>query len=238
MSNVTYELQDGIAAITVDDGKANAITLPLIAEIRAALDQAESDGAVVLLAGRPGRFSGGFDLPTLTAFTYESADLLKGGFELAHRLLSFPRPVVIAATGHAIAMGSFLLLSGDHRIGVADAGHKIGATEVAIGMAMPWAAIEMLRQRLTRADFDRAALLAEVFSPEGAVGAGFLDEVVPEEQLLVRAREVAVRMTMLDGKAHHVTKQRARTPMLETLAAAIERDDVEFRAAIDQAASA
>ncbi len=234
MANVTYELADGIAAITVDDGKANAITEALIGEIRAALDQAEADGAVVLLSGRPGRFSGGFDLPTLTAFTHESADLLKAGFDLSHRLLSFPRPVVIACTGHAIAMGSFLLLSGDHRIGIAGAGHKIGATEVAIGMAMPWAAIELLRQRLTRADFDRATLLAEVFDPESAVGAGFLDEVVAsDDQLLPRAGSVATRLASLDGKAHHVTKQRARAAMLEGLTAAIERDDDEFRAAID-----
>jgi enoyl-CoA hydratase len=237
MANVTYELADGIATITIDDGKANAITEALIAEIRAALDQAEGDGAVVVLAGRPGRFSGGFDLPTLTAFTPESADLLKAGFDLSYRLLSFPRPVVIACTGHAIAMGSFLLLSGDHRIGIAEAGHKIGATEVAIGMAMPWAAIELLRQRLTRADFDRATLLAEVFTPERAVGAGFLDEVVAVDQLAVRAREVASRLAALDGKAHHVTKQRARGAMLEGLAAAIQRDDDEFRAAIAQLAA-
>ncbi len=232
MEKVTYELGDGIATITIDDGKANAITIPLIDEVRAALDQAEADGAVVVLAGRPGRFSGGFDLPTLTAFTPESADLLKAGFDLSYRLLSFPRPVVIACTGHAIAMGSFLLLSGDHRIGISGSGHKIGATEVAIGMAMPWAAVEMLRQRLTRAHFERATLLAEVFTPEGAVEAGFLDEAVEEDRLHVRAREVATRLASLDGKAHHVTKQRARAAMLETLAAAIQRDDDEFRAAI------
>jgi enoyl-CoA hydratase len=101
-------------------------------------------------------------------------------------------------------------------------------------MAMPWAAIEILRQRLTRADFDRAALLAEVFAPEAAVGAGFLDEVVAEDRLHIRAREVATRLASLDGKAHHVTKQRARASMLEALAAAIERDDDEFRAAIAQ----
>ena len=237
MANVTYELAEGIATITVDDGKANAITLALVDEIRAALDRAEGDGAVVVLAGRPGRFSGGFDLPTLTAFTYESADLLRAGFELSHRLLAFPRPVVISCTGHAIAMGSFLLLSGDHRIGIAGAGHKIGATEVAIGMAMPWAAIEVLRQRLTRAEFDRAALLAEVFTPDTAVGAGFLDEVVPVGELEARTHAIATRLATLDAKAHHVTKQRARGAMLEALAAAIERDDQEFRAAIDQAAA-
>jgi enoyl-CoA hydratase len=234
MSNVTYELADGIATITIDDGKANALTEALIGEVRTALDQAEADAAVVVLTGRPGRFSGGFDLPTLTAFTPASADLLKAGFDLSHRLLSFPRPVVIASTGHAIAMGSFLLLSGDHRIGIAGSGHKIGATEVAIGMAMPWAAVEILRQRLTRAHFDRATLLAEVFTPEGAVEAGFLDEAVEEDRLAVRAREVATRLASLDAKAHHVTKQRARGAMLDTLTAAIQRDDDEFRAAITQ----
>lgn len=237
MANVTYELTDGIATITLDDGKANAFTEALIAEIRTALDRAEADGAVVVLAGRPGRFSGGFDLPTLTAFTPASADLLKAGFELSHRLLSFPRPVVVACTGHAIAMGAFVVLSGDHRIGIAGSGHRIGATEVAIGMAMPWAAIEVLRQRLRRSHFERATLLAEVFDPEGAVAAGLLDEAVAEERFDAHVREVATRLASLDAKAHHVTKQRARTPMLEGLAAAIERDDEEFRAAIAQLAA-
>lgn len=234
MANVTYELAEGIATVAIDDGKANALTPELLAELDETIGRAERDGAVLLLTGRPGRFSGGFHLPTLTAFTPASADLLKAGCDLSHRLLSFPRPVVIACTGHAIAMGAFVLLSGDHRIGVADSGHKIGATEVAIGMAMPWAAVEILRQRLTPAHFERATLLAEVFSPEGAVHAGFLDEVVPEDQLHARAREVAGRLASLDAKAHAVTKQRARATMLEGLAAAIQRDDEEFRAAIAQ----
>lgn len=232
MADVTYELADGIATITIDDGRANALTPQLLAELHGAIHRAEEDAAVVLLTGRPGRFSGGFHLPTLTAFTPESADLLRTGFELAHRLLAFPRPVVIASTGHAIAMGAFLLLSADHRIGIDDPTHKIGATEVAIGMAMPWAAVEVLRQRLTRAHFERATLLAEVFTPAAAVEAGFLDEVVPEDQLVARSQEVAARLASLDAKAHAVTKDRARAPMLEVLAAAIERDDQEFRAAI------
>lgn len=232
MSDVTYELADGIATITIDDGRANALTPSLLVELDEAVDRAEADGAVVLLTGRPGRFSGGFHLPTLTAFTLESADLLKAGFDLSHRLLSFPRPVVIASTGHAIAMGAFLLLSADHRIGIDDPAHKIGATEVAIGMAMPWAAVEVLRQRLTRSHFERATLLAEVFAPAAAVEAGFLDEVVPEDRLAERAREVAARLASLDAKAHVVTKERARRAMLDDLRAAITRDDDEFRAAI------
>jgi len=232
--DVTYDLADGIATITIDDGKANALTAELLGALHEAVDRADADGAVIVLAGRPGRFSGGFHLPTLTAFTPASADLLKAGFDLAHRLLSFPRPVVVACTGHAIAMGAFLLLSGDHRVGVAGGAHKIGATEVAIGMAMPWAAVEVLRQRLSRAHFERATLLAEVFTPEGAVDAGFLDELVPEAELLGRAHAVAARLATLDAKAHAVTKVRARSAMLEALASAIGRDDEELRAAIAQ----
>ena len=92
--------------------------------------------------------------------------MLRAGFELAERMLSFPMPVVIACTGHAVAMGVFLVLSGDYRIGVAGR-YKITANEVAIGLTLPRAAIEICRQRLTPAHFSRATVLAEVFPPSG-----------------------------------------------------------------------
>lgn len=150
--------RDGVSWLTMDDGKANVLSFAMFEAINAALDDAESNGQVVVLAGRPGRFSGGFDLAVLTSLTVDAARLLRTGFELSHRLLSFPRPVVVACTGHAYAMGSFLVLSGDYRLGAADAEHRITANEVSIGMTLPYAAIEVLRQRLTRAAFERAAL--------------------------------------------------------------------------------
>ncbi len=231
-TRTTYVEGDGVATITMDDGKANVLSFGMFEELNAGLDRAEEAGHVVVLAGRPGRFSGGFELAVLTAFDDDSARLLRTGFELAHRLLSFPRPVVVAVTGHAYAMGAFLVLSGDHRLGAAGSDHRITANEVAIGMALPHAALEVCRQRLARADFDRAMLLAEVFGPERAVAAGWLDEVVPEHDLLHAAHHVGTRLAGLDAKAHAETKRRARGPMLESLAAAIDRDDVEFRAAI------
>ena len=167
--------RDGVSWLTMDDGKANVLSFAMFEAINAALDDAESNGQVVVLAGRPGRFSGGFDLAVLTSLTVDAARLLRTGFELSHRLLSFPRPVVVACTGHAYAMGSFLVLSGDYRLGAADAEHRLTANEVSIGMTLPYAAIEVLRQRLTRAAFERAALQAEVFDPVSAVAAGWLD---------------------------------------------------------------
>ena len=137
---VTYVLTDGVAVITMDDGKANAMSLALQQAIHAALDQAERDAAPVVLAGRPGILSAGFDLKTLAASGQPAVDMLNGGLELAIRLLSFPHPVVIACGGHAIAMGVFILLCGDYRIGVRG-NFRYTANEVAIGMTMPFSTI-------------------------------------------------------------------------------------------------
>ncbi len=227
-SLVSYQLQDGVATITMDDGKVNALSLAMLGEINAALDRAEADEAVVVLTGRPGRFSGGFDLGVINAGGTDAADMLNAGFELAERLLSFPRPVVVASTGHTIAMGAFLLLSGDYRIGVRGA-FKIVANEVAIGMTMPATAIQICRQRLAPAHFERVVLLAEVYSPDDAVAAGFLDRVVEESELQQVAAEHAQALTALDANAHRYSKLRARREMLAALRSAIEADDAAVR---------
>ena len=151
-SLVGYQLADSVATITVDDGKVNVLSLRAITEINQALDRALDDAAVVVLAGRPGVFSAGFDLPVIRAGGPAATSMLRAGFDLAERVLSYPRPVVIACTGHAVAMGAFLLLSGDYRVGAAGP-YKITANEVAIGLTMPRAAVEICRQRLTPAHF-------------------------------------------------------------------------------------
>ncbi len=131
---VTYRLRDSVATITMDDGKVNALSLAMLTELGAALDRASADRAVVVLTGREGVFSAGFDLPVLQAGGTEAAELLHAGFDLAARLLAFPAPVLVACPGHAIAMGAFLVLSGDYRIG-ASGPYKYTANEVAIGMS-------------------------------------------------------------------------------------------------------
>jgi enoyl-CoA hydratase len=152
-----------------------------------------------------------------------------GGFELAQRVLAHPRPVVIGCTGHAIAMGAFLLLSGDYRL-ASTAPARLSANEVAIGLTMPRAATEILRQRLTPAAFQRATLLAETFDPAGAVAAGLLDEVVEPERFDDRVTELATALTGLDRDAQRATKRRTRASLLATLSDAIAEDRAEYAA--------
>jgi len=224
---VTYALADGVATVAMDDGKVNALSPAMLGELGAAVDRAEADGAALVLRGRAGIFSAGFDLGVLRGGGADALAMLQSGFLLAERLLSFPAPVVVACSGHAIAMGSFLVLSGDHRIGVAGP-FTLAANEVAIGITMPHAAVEICRHRLTPAAFDRAVNLAEVFSPEQAVVAGHLDEVVEAAAFDAAVAEVAGRLGALDRRAHAATKGRTRAEFLVRLRAAIERDDAEL----------
>src|SRR5581483_10281230 len=211
---VSCTLRDGIARIALDDGKVNALSISTLGALRAAMERAEREADVVMLSGRDAAYA-----------------MVRAGFELAEQVLASPRPVVIACTGHAVAMGAFLLLSGDYRIG-ADGPFRITANEVAIGLTMPRAAVEVLRQRLTPAHFNRAALLAEPYAPADAVAAGFLDRVVEPEQLPQAASDVAQALRGLDLRAHAATKQRARAATLAALRAAIAEDAAEYERAL------
>jgi enoyl-CoA hydratase len=227
---LTYVEDGAVATVVLDDGRANVLSPERQADLHAALDRAEAAGLVVVLAGREGRFSGGFDLGVMGDGGQAAADMVAGGFVLARRLLAFPRPVVVACTGHAIAMGAFLLTAADVRIGVAGGGHRIHANEVAIGMTLPRSAIEVCRARLTPAALPRALDLATPFTHEEAVGAGFLDEVVPADRLAARAREEAERLAGLVGPAYVGTKALTRAPLLAALDAAIAADRADLEA--------
>jgi enoyl-CoA hydratase len=226
---VTYRLDGPVCTVTMDDGKVNALSLRMLAALNAALDRAEQDRAVVVLGGRAGVFSAGFDLPVLSAGGPDARQMLRAGFELSHRLLSFALPVVVACSGHALAMGSFLLLSADYRIG-AEGAFKIGANEVAIGLTMPHSALEICRQRLATPFFNRSVVNAEIYAPAGAVAAGFLDRVVDAAELAQTAMQTAAQLAKLNLAAHAASKLRARAATLTALRAAIEADDALFAA--------
>lgn len=206
----TYALADGIATITMDDGKVNAMSPDMTGELLAQLDQAEQDEAVVILTGRPGRFSAGFDLRVPLD---QWGSMLIGGAEVAKRMLAFPQPVVVACSGHAIAMGAFLLLAGDHRIGV-DADAKIGLNEVAIGLTLPWFGLALAKHRLPNEFYDRCTVTGPLLAPAQAVTAGFLDELVTPEELHAAARAKATELAQLKMPAHHGTKLRVRADVL------------------------
>jgi enoyl-CoA hydratase len=215
---VSYDLADGVATITMDDGKVNVLSSAMQAELNASFDRAEADHAVVVLAGRPGRFSAGFDLTVLAAGGAESAEMVIGGWAFAARVCAFPSPVVIACTGHAIGIGALLLCAADYRIG-ASGPFRLQANEVAIGIAMPEAGAALLRSRLTPAALNRAVTLAEPFSPESGLTAGWLDGIAEPDELLGAAQQQARALGALNRDAHHATKLRMRQSTLDILRA-------------------
>ena len=220
---ISYHLEDGIATLTLSNGKVNAISPDVIAAFNSALDQAVADRAVVIITGQPGILSGGYDLKVMTSGPKEAVSLVTQGSTLARRLLSHPFPVIVACPGHAVAKGAFILLSADYRIGV-DGPFSIGLNEVQIGMTMHHAGIELARDRLRRSAFHRSVINGEMFNPQSAVDAGFLDKVVAPEELQSAALEAARQLKKINMTAHKNTKLKVRKALLDALESAIAQD--------------
>ena len=220
---IAYHFEDGIATLTLNNGKVNAISPDVIAAFNAALDQAKTDRAIVIITGQPGILSGGYDLKVMTAGPKEAVALVTAGSTLARRLLSHPFPVIVACPGHAVAKGAFLLLSADYRIGV-EGPFSIGLNEVQIGMTMHHAGIELARDRLRRSAFHRSVINGEMFDPKSAVDAGFLDKVVAAEELQGAALAAARQLKKINMNAHKNTKLKVRKALLEALDNAIIQD--------------
>ncbi len=221
---VTYDLADGVATVTMDDGKANVMSLAMLTALLDALDRAEDDEAVVLLSGRERMFSGGYDLAMFDRPAEEIARTLRAGGDVVHRMLGFPMPIVVACTGHAVAQGSFLLLAADVRIaGTGNA--KFGLNEVMIGLTIPHYGIEAARHRLSPPWFNRATTTGILIGPDEALAAGFVDRLVEPADVEAEARAEAERLTAVDRAAHAATKQRVRGAVLDEIRA---RHDAEF----------
>ena len=222
-SLVTLCIDRSVATLTMDDGKRNALSPAMFNEIYAALERAEQERAAVVITGREGVLSAGFDLKVMKSGGLQAVKMLRAGYALTARLLSFPTPVVIASPGHAYAMGAFMLLSGDYRYGVPGP-YTYVANEVAIGLPMPRVACEVLRLRLNPAARERAVTLSEEFSPEQALQVGFIDALVPTEQLLDTARAKAAALLGLDPEAHSISKKRLRAETLKNIRRSLPLD--------------
>ena len=219
----SYEATDGIAVLTLNDGKANAFGPNMIEAVNSLLSRAQAEEAkAVVLMGRPGLFSGGFDLKVIRGDDPEAARAMSlGGARLMMRLYGFPLPLVIAATGHAVALGAFCLLTGDYRVGTAG-DFRIGLNETAIGMSLPPFGLMLANERLSKRHLSRAAIAATMFTPDEARDAGFLDEVAPAEQVREAALEAARSFTQLDGAAYASVKQGLRGEAIAAVVAGLD----------------
>lgn len=220
---VECKLESDYSLITMDDGKANALGFDMLEQLGAAMDTAEQAGKVLIICGRPGKFSAGFDLAVMGQGGDAMIDLLRAGANVSRRILNFPTPVVLAVSGHALAMGALLLLSADYRVGMHGA-YKIGLNEVAIGMTLPYFGIALAEARLATTHLGNAVALARVYDAAGALEAGYLDEAASEEDLLPRAIAMAQQLSSLNMEAHRQTKARIRESLNAALDAAIEKE--------------
>ncbi len=220
---LTYTLDQKVAVIRMDDGKANALSVAMIDGLLAALTRAEDEASAIVLTGRPDRFCAGFDLRVMMSGPEQAKALLGRGSELLLRLFGTTVPLVIACTGHALAGGALVVLTGDSRIG-AQGAFKLGLNEVQIGLPVPVLAMEFARSRLTPAELTRATLLAQIYTPDEAVRAGYLDRVVDSDQLLARAMEEATRLGALARSAFKATKLRLRGGVIADIQARMEED--------------
>ena len=223
---VSSKLEDGVATIIMDDGKANALSTAMWEQLGAAFDEAQEAGAIVILTGRQGVFSGGFDLKEMAQGPEQAIQLTARGSKMARRILSFPTPVIGVASGHCIAMGAFLMLACDYRIALAG-DFKVGLNETMIGMTMHRFGIELARHRLPANYFNRCVINAEIFSAENAINAGFYDCAVAPEQLQGKVDEVVATFGQLNMKAFNGTKNKSRKDFLALVDRCIE-DDLEI----------
>jgi enoyl-CoA hydratase len=226
-ADLTYALDGDVAVIRLDDGKANVLGHPTIAAAHRALDRAEAEARVVLIAGRPGQLSGGFDLKEMGAGLDRARDLVIAGARLHTRLFTFSRPVVFACTGNAVAAGAILLLVGDWNVGEAG-DFRIGLPETAIGMPLPHFAVEYARFRLAGPHFGRATELATMYDPSGAVQAGYLDAVAEGdavEEALTEARRLA---TTIQPGPFEVTRELTRGPVASVVLDRLVADVTEL----------
>lgn len=217
-----YELKGKVAHFAFDDGKANAIGHTLIDALNDALDKAETDGAgAFLMSGRPGIFSAGFDLKEFAKGPESGIAMVEKGMELLIRLYSLPMPLVVGCTGHGIAMGAFIILACDSRLGTRG-DFRITLPETASSMEIPGVMFELTKARLSPRYLTRAAIQAEVFSPDEAVTAGFFEEVVEADELEARALAVAEQLAELPGEYYTRNKLALRADVLGQMRQALE----------------
>ncbi|HHH30608.1 MAG TPA: crotonase/enoyl-CoA hydratase family protein [Polyangiaceae bacterium] len=223
MQIVSFELDGDVAVLTMDDGKANALSPSMIAQLNEALDRAEREAKAVLLTGREGKLCAGFDLKVVASGPDAAVALFRDGAELLMRMYAHPQPLVVAATGHAIAGGALLLGVADRRIGM-NGPFKIGLNEVSIGMPLPIFAYELARARLAPTHLYDATLAATLYDPEAAVQVGWLDRTADASELPQVAHREAARLAKLPAGPYALTKRGMRGALISHIGETLEGD--------------
>jgi enoyl-CoA hydratase len=214
--------ENGIAVLTMRHGKANTLDIEFCEGLAVRFETIlMSDARAVVVIGQGRIFSAGVDLVRLTA---EGADYVRRFLPALHRLydsvFNFPRPVVAAVNGHAVAGGCVLACCADRRV-MGREGGRIGITELLVGVPFPALAFEIMRAAVPNRFFPDTVLSGATFPPEVALERGLIDELVEPADVLPRALAAAQTLAALAPEAFAVTKRQLRQPIAERSA----RDD-------------
>jgi enoyl-CoA hydratase len=203
----TLTSKDDISIITLDDGKANVFSPKMIQDVNECLDKVPTESGALIITGRDGMFSAGFDLKIISSGDMQATmDMSLSGFKLLSRIFSFPRPILAACSGHGIALGTFLLCCCDYRIGV-KGDYMIGANEMRTNMVIPIPILELISHRVTASHKYRAILGAEMYSIQDGVEAGLIDEIVDSKDLMEAAMLKAKDLASMGHPSYTLTKE-------------------------------
>jgi len=207
INSASLDQQDSISIITLDDGKANVFSPTMIDAVNECLDKVPTESGSLVIKGRDGIFSGGFDLKVLQSGNNKLIqEMTLGGFKLLSRIFSFPRPVIAACSGHGIALGAFLLCCCDYRIGVKGE-FMVGANEMRTNMVIPTPILELIRFRVAQTHKYRAVLGAEMYNLDTAIEVGLIDEIIEPEKLNDRVMEKAKELSTMGHPSYTMTKE-------------------------------
>jgi enoyl-CoA hydratase len=218
----TLKTEENVSIITLDDGKVNAFSPAMIAEVDSLLDQVPTDKGAVMFTGREGMFTAGFDLKVMATDPDAAVGMIKSGFKMLQRIFSFPRPVVSACSGHAIAMGAFLLCSSDYRI-AAKGDFKVGANELRNNMIIPTPILEIAKFKLAKSHKQRALLNAEMYSMKDAIEPGYIDELIEADQLYDVALAKAKDLGTLAHPQYDQTKKIDQEDVIKKISSGIDQ---------------
>ena len=219
----TLSKESDISIIKLDDGKANVFSYDMLSQVNELLAKVPRDSGALVITGREGLFSGGFDLKTLATGDMEKiTKMVQLGYNLLLELFSFDRPIVAAVSGHSIALGLFVTCSADYRIAI-DGKYVCQANEVRNNMDIPTQIMEILKARVNKKYFYPAVYHSDAYSVQESIEVGFIDEVVSEDQFMERAMEKAKELATLPHPFYANTKKTAQEDVRQKIADAIEK---------------
>ncbi len=220
----TVRHEGNIAILTMDDGKVNVFSAAMAGRLKECFDEIGPEVGAVIVTGRPGIFSAGFDLKTIQSGDLAATTrMVTATVRMAMDVMSFPRPVVGAATGHCVAMGALFMMTMDYRLG-ARGNFKIGLNEVRDGLRLPIFAVELARYRLPTASLIASAQHAVLYDPDSAVRAGFLDEAADADALLDAALARARHLATLPNPAYRISKSNLVAPVRDRILSTLDAD--------------